>query len=285
MLTATNLSKSYASRKVLEEVSVSLVPGQICGLLGRNGAGKTTLFKILCGLIRPDSGSISMTSDRAKPVGGIIERPGLYPYLNAQDNIRIFAGLQGAATDQHYIRQTLIKVGLPLDRKDPVRNFSMGMKQRLGIAIALLNDPEYLILDEPFSGLDPTGVASLISLITALAREQHIAILLSSHLMGELSKCCHYLYVLDEGTMVNSGTTSQLINNNIHNFSITAINISSSVVLRNYHAKMGVNDARVVCKASQIPVLLGELLAEGIDVTSCTPELSLEQLVNTPIAS
>ncbi len=258
-----------------------MVPGQICGLLGRNGAGKTTLFKILCGLIKPDSGSISMTSNRAKPVGGIIERPGLYPYLNAYDNIKIFAGLQGAVADKHDITQTLISVGLPLDRKDPVRNFSMGMKQRLGIAIALLNDPEYLILDEPFSGLDPTGVSSLISLITALAAEQDIAILLSSHLMGELSKCCHYLYVLDEGKMVNSGTTNQLVNDNIHNFSIKAINISSSVVLRNYHAQMGVNDARVICNASQIPVLLKELLAEGIDVTSCTPELSLEQLVNT----
>ncbi len=285
MLTATNLSKSYASRTVLKEVSVRLVPGQICGLLGRNGAGKTTLFKILCGLVKPDSGSIHMTSDRAKPVGGIIERPGLYPYLSAGDNIKIFAGPQGAATDERFINDTLLKVGLPLDRKDPVRNFSMGMKQRLGIAIALLNNPEYLILDEPFSGLDPPGVTSLISLITALAREQHIAILLSSHLMGELSKCCHYLYVLDSGKLVNSGTTSDLINSNIDHFSITAVNISQSAVMKKYQAQMGVNDARVICNASQIPVLLGELLAEGIVVTSCTPELSLEQLVNMPIGS
>ena len=285
MLIATNLSKSYASLKVLKEVSIKLVPGQICGLLGRNGAGKTTLFKILCGLIKPDSGSFSMTSSCTKPIGGIIERPGLYPYLNAYDNLKIFAGIQGAATDKHCIIETLIKVGLPLDRKDPVRNFSMGMKQRLGIAIALLNNPEYLILDEPFSGLDPIGVTSLISLITELAAIQHIAILLSSHLMAELSKCCHYLYVLDDGKMVNSGTTNQLVNNYIHNFSITATNISSSIVLRNYHAQLGANDAHVVCNANQIPVLLRELLAEGIDVTSCTPELSLEQLINTPIAS
>src|SRR6478735_1851935 len=105
MLTATNLSKSYASHKVLKEVSIKLLPGQICGLLGRNGAGKTTLFKILCGLIKPDSGSISMISSCAKPVGAIIEKPGLYPYLNAQDNIKIFAGIQGAQTDKHFISQ------------------------------------------------------------------------------------------------------------------------------------------------------------------------------------
>ncbi|MFD1256379.1 ABC transporter ATP-binding protein [Mucilaginibacter terrae] len=285
MLTGTNLSKSYGFRKALHEVSIQMVPGRVCGLLGHNGAGKTTLFRILCGLIKPDSGSISITSNRPKPVGGIIEKPGLYPYLNAYDNIKIFAGIQSAPTDKESITQTLAKVGLPTNRKDPVRNFSMGMKQRLGIAIALLNNPEYLILDEPFSGLDPTGVASLIGLITALAAEENISILLSSHLMGELSKCCHYLYVMNDGQVVNSGTTNQLVNNNIHQFSITAVNIASSIVLKKYDARLGVNDARVICNANQIPTLLSELLAEGIHVTSCTPELSLAQLVNTPIAS
>ena len=160
MLSGINLSKSYPSKKALQQVSIELVPGQICGLLGRNGAGKTTLFRILCGLIKPDEGEVIVNSARPKPVGGIIERPGLYPYLNATDNIKIFAGVQGIKIDHAFIRHNLTKVGLPIDRKDPVRNFSMGMKQRLGIAIALLNEPECLVLDEPFSGLDPTGVAS-----------------------------------------------------------------------------------------------------------------------------
>jgi ABC-2 type transport system ATP-binding protein len=278
MLTASNLSKSYPSGMVLNNVSITLEPGQICGLLGRNGAGKTTLFKILCGLIKPDAGEVSISSTRPKPIGAIIERPGLYNYLKAYDNLKIFAGIQGVATSEASIQQILTKVGLPLNRKDPVGNFSMGMKQRLGIAIALLNNPECLVLDEPFSGLDPTGVTSLIGLITKLASEENIAILLSSHLMSEISKCCHFLYVIDGGVIVNSGTTNQLINRHIRSFSITATNIAASVTLKSYAVKYGINDARVVCEASQIPTLLKQLLAEGIEVTSCTPDLTLEEL-------
>lgn len=279
MLIGNNLSKTYPSKKALEDVSIEIAAGQICGLLGRNGAGKTTLFRILCGLIKPDSGSVTINSKRSKPVGGIIERPGLYNYLNAYDNLKIFAGIQGAATDMNTIQQHLLKVGLPLDRKDPVRNFSMGMKQRLGIAIALLNNPECLVLDEPFSGLDPIGVASLIALIQRLAAEENIAILLSSHLMGELSKCCHYLYVIDNGRIVNAGTTVQLINEHISSFSITAKNISSSSTLEKYKIIQGINEVKVMCKAKEIPFLLKELLREGIEVTACTPDLTLEQLI------
>ncbi|WP_345954092.1 ABC transporter ATP-binding protein [Mucilaginibacter sp. PAMB04168] len=282
MLTGNLLSKTYASGKALDNVSIKMEPGQICGLLGRNGAGKTTLFRILCGLVKPDSGSVDITSTRPKPIGGIIERPGLYPYLNAYDNVRIFAGIQSAPAHKTAIEQTLIKVGLPLDRKDPVRNFSLGMKQRLGIGIALLNNPEYLVLDEPFSGLDPIGVASLIHLIHQLAADDGISILLSSHLMGELSKCCHYLYVMDRGRMVNAGPTNQLINDNIKHYSLTGPNLAASQALKNYDVKMGLNDARVACNAMQIPKLLQEILAEGIQITSCTPELSLEQLVKQP---
>ncbi|MDT3403482.1 ABC transporter ATP-binding protein [Mucilaginibacter terrae] len=282
MLTATHLSKSYKSGRALDDVSIQMLPGQICGLLGRNGAGKTTLFRILCGLIKPDSGQLSITSQRSKPVGGIIERPGLYPYLNAYDNLKLFAQIQGAPNHKESINQNLLKVGLPTDRKDPVRNFSLGMKQRLGIAIALLNNPEYLVLDEPFSGLDPIGVTALINLVADLATKENISILLSSHLMGELTKCCNYLYVMDKGRLVNQGTTAQLINHHIHSFNITAQNIASSVVLQKYRPVMGVNGASIVCNADAIPALLGQLLTEGIQVTSCTPELSLEQLVNAP---
>ena len=283
MLQGNNLSKSYPSGKALDNVSIHISAGQICGLLGRNGAGKTTLFKILCGLVKPDQGQVIINSKRSKPIGGIIERPGLYNYLNAYDNIKIFAGIQGAPTDKSAIEQTLLKVGLPLDRKDPVRNFSLGMKQRLGIAIALINNPECLVLDEPFSGLDPIGVTSLITLIRKLAEEENIAILLSSHMMGEISKCCHYLYVIEKGEIVNSGITNELINEHITSFSITALNIETSSALKGYAVEMGTNDAKVVCDAKAIPALLTELLREGIQVTACTPVLTLEQLIKKAI--
>jgi len=283
MLAGNNLSKSYSSGKALDKVTINISAGQICGLLGRNGAGKTTLFKILCGLVKPDEGQVIINSKRAKPIGGIIERPGLYNFLNAYDNIKIFAGIQGAPTDKLSIEQTLLKVGLPVDRKDPVRNFSLGMKQRLGIAIALINDPECLVLDEPFSGLDPIGVASLITLIRKLAEEENIAILLSSHMMGEISKCCHFLYVIEKGEIVNAGITNELINRHITSFSITAANLMASSTLKKYTVEMGTNDARVVCTAAKVPSLLSELLQEGIEVTACTPVLTLEQLIKKAI--
>ncbi|MBS7566766.1 ABC transporter ATP-binding protein [Mucilaginibacter sp. Bleaf8] len=280
MLSGKELTKTYGARLALNKVSITLQPGQVCGLLGRNGAGKTTLFRILCGLVKPDSGSITVNSNRLKPVGGIIERPGLYPYLNAFDNIRIFAGMPGTKLSREITEQTLIKVGLPLDRTDPVRNFSLGMKQRLGIGIALLGQPEYLVLDEPFSGLDPIGVAALIELITRLAVQENMAILLSSHLMAELTKCCHYLYVMDNGQIVRAAPTEQLIQENVSHYSLSGPGLSSSEVLKRYDIKWGLNDVRVGCRPADMPKLLNDLFQEGTLVTSCTPELSLEQLVN-----
>ncbi|QNL49762.1 ABC transporter ATP-binding protein [Olivibacter sp. SDN3] len=279
MLVGHQLSKTYPSGKALNKVSINIEAGQIVGLLGRNGAGKTTLFRILCGLIKADEGRVSIASTREKPIGGIIEKPGLYNYLNAYDNLKIFAGIQGAKTDRPVLEQHLKKVGLPIDRKDPVRNFSLGMKQRLGIAIALLNNPECLVLDEPFSGLDPIGVASLVKLIEQLASKEGIAILLSSHLMGELSRCCHFLYVIDGGRVVNQGSPAQLIDRHVQRFTITATNISSSIILKKYNAVMGLHDASVECPATAIPDLLQKLLAEGILVNAFTPELTLEQLI------
>jgi len=284
MLAGTNLSKSYSSGKVLENVSIQIAPGQICGLLGRNGAGKSTLFKILCRLIKPDTGTVHVYTACPKPIGGIIEKPGLYPYLSAADNLKIFAGIQKIATDATSINQHLIKVGLPLDRKDPVRNFSMGMKQRLGIAIALLNNPEYLVLDEPFSGLDPIGVASLIQLILQLSAEENIGILLSSHLMAELSKCCHFLYVIDKGKIVNAGTTNQMIHAHIQRYSITAKNIAKAQIIRKYQPIMGINDVKITCPADEISAVLQTLFQEGFAVTACTPELTLEQLIENPVS-
>jgi ABC-type multidrug transport system ATPase subunit len=280
MLKGNNLHKSYKSGHVLDNISIAIERGKIYGLLGRNGAGKTTLFKILCGLIKSDSGHVIVESERAKPIGAIIEEPGLYNYLNAYDNLKIFAGIQGAPCNKKALQESLSKVGLPLDRKDPVRNFSMGMKQRLGIAIALLNNPEYLVLDEPFSGLDPIGVASLIQLIRQLANE-NIGILLSSHLMGELSKSCDYLFVIEQGKIVNQGTTQNLINTHITTYTLSAENIETSIVLKQYHPKMELHGATITCTAQEIPQLLDRLLKEGIAVTACMPQLTLEQLLNT----
>ncbi|MBT0608382.1 ABC transporter ATP-binding protein [Aequorivita echinoideorum] len=282
MLHAKGLTKIYSSGKALDSVSISLKAGSISGLLGKNGAGKSTLFKILCNLVTADEGKVEINSNRKKPIGAVIEHPGLYSYLNAYDNLKIFASMQNAPSDRNSLENYLRMVGLPLDRKDPVQNFSMGMKQRLGIAIALLNDPEILILDEPFSGLDPIGVASLITLIKKFA-SQGIAIFISSHLMAELHKCCDYLYIIDNGAIVNHGPTFQLINNLVSIYTLTAENISNSSVVKKYAIHFEKNNVTVNCVSGEMPILLKELLEEGFQVTACVPNITLEQLLKNDL--
>ena len=134
IISGRGLSKCYGKLKVLDNVSISCEAGEICGLLGANGAGKTTLFKILFGLVTPNTGTVTINTDSIKPIGGIIEKPALYEYLNARDNLKIFGSIQGVNTNTDFLATTLLSVGLPLDRHDPVRNFSLGMKQRLLVA-------------------------------------------------------------------------------------------------------------------------------------------------------
>lgn len=278
MLQAQQLNKSFQSHHILKDVSLTIEKGSIYGLLGKNGAGKSTLFKILCGLLTPDSGSVHFQSKKSKPIGAIIEKPGLYTYLNAYDNLKIFAKIQKAAYSQQSLENYLLNVGLPIDRKDPVKNFSMGMKQRLGIAIALLNNPDILILDEPFSGLDPTGVAAMIQLIRDLAANG-IAVLISSHLMSELHKCCDYLYIIDKGTMVNQGTTANLINSLVSLHTINGNGIENAIGIDKYLVASSQNSITVNCKSDEISGLLQQLLQNGYQVTSCVPNITLEQLL------
>ena len=279
IISGCNLSKSYSNRKVLEDVTISCSAGEICGLLGANGAGKTTLLKILLGLVTPDSGAVTISAKSSKPIGGIVEEPALYEYLNAYDNLKIFGGIQGVVTNRDFLTSSLLKVGLPLDRKDPVGNFSMGMKQRLGIAVALLNHPACLVLDEPFNGLDPLGVAALQKLIVELTVKEDLAVILSSHVIEELSKTCSTLYVLKEGRIVNRGPTKKLIAENSNTYCICAENIVSSQSLKEYHVSYkGKNDAIVTITGEQITHLIQQLYQEQIYITSCSPKLSMERL-------
>ncbi len=285
IISGCNLSKSYSNRKVLEDINISCSAGEICGLLGVNGAGKTTLLKILLGLVTPDSGTVNISAKGPKPVGGIVEKPALYEYLNSYDNLKIFGGIQGIIVNGDSLTTSLLKVGLPLDRKDPVRNFSMGMKQRLAIAVALLNNPACLILDEPFNGLDPLGVAALRKLVIELTEKEGLAVILSSHIIEELSNTCHTLYVLKEGRMVNRGPAKKLIAENSNTYCIGAENIVSSESLKGYHVSFkGNNYALVTINADQVAQLVQQLYQEQIYITSCSPELSMERLFEISVA-
>lgn len=278
IISGKNLSKSYKSLQALNNVSISCQAGEILGLVGANGSGKSTLFKILLQVMKPDSGTVTIHSKKVKPIGGIIEKPALYEYLNAAENLKVFASIQSLKTDRQFIVNCLTKVGLPIDRKDRVKNYSMGMKQRLGIAIALLNNPECLVLDEPFSGLDPMGIASLKTLITKLAKEEKLAILISSHILDELNKISHRLAVIKNGEIIKTGTTEDIISQSTTAYTIVAPNIASSSVLKTYDAVIKNNQAVVHVKPENISDLIKKLQQEHIRINAFSPEISMHKL-------
>jgi len=273
-----NIYKSYGNLEVLRGVSMYCQPGEMVGLLGANGAGKTTLFKIIFGLVQPDSGTVTLPQHYAKPLGGIIEKPGLYEYLSAAENIRLFAGLQGINTTKEFICECLLQVGLDIQRKDPVIRFSMGMKQRLAIAIALLNQPAVLVLDEPFNGLDPVGVTALRDLILELCENKKLAIILSSHITEELAKCCHRLYVLKGGEMIHSGPTQDILSTHTVGYALYGKGISNAKTLLNYSFKVRGQMVWVAIGSDKISKLLQDLLIEGINIESCIPDYSMKEL-------
>lgn len=278
IISGSKLTKYYGKRKVLNNFDISCSKGEICGLIGSNGAGKTTIFKILFGLIKPDFGSYKINSSKEKPIGGIIEKPALYEYLNAYENLHLFAKIQKLFLEKNEIEYLLIKVGLPLDRKDPVRNFSLGMKQRLGIAISLLNNPECLVLDEPFSGLDPMGINAIKKLIIDLAQKDKIAILLSTHNIHEISKICDTLYIIKNGELINKGKSQSIIHKNTDTYTIHGSNLASSKTLKKYTINDNNNSVRIEIGSENITNFIQKLLEEDVKITSCIPEINLDKL-------
>ncbi len=202
------LIKEYAGIKVVDGVSFSLNKGEIYGLLGRNGAGKTTIMKILLGLANPTSGKVSIlgkdmsvNSEKKvlKKVGCIIENPGFYSNLTGTENLEIFAKLRGL--DQDLVKKALDLVNLPYKDKKIFSKYSLGMKQRLAIANAIMHNPEILVLDEPINGLDPIGIAEVRELLKKL-KESGVSILISSHILSELENLADRIGIIDFGKMI-----------------------------------------------------------------------------------
>lgn len=202
------LIKEYAGTKVVDGVSFSVNKGEIYGLLGRNGAGKTTIMKILLGLANPTSGKVSIlgkdmsvNSEKKvlKKVGCIIENPGFYSNLTGTENLEIFAKLRGL--DQDSVKKALELVNLPYKDKKLFSKYSLGMKQRLAIANAIMHNPEILVLDEPINGLDPIGIAEVRELLKKL-KESGVSILISSHILSELENVADRISIIDFGKMI-----------------------------------------------------------------------------------
>ena len=212
-----NLTKQYGTQKSVANLNIHVRKGRIYGLLGRNGAGKTTTMKMMLGLTPPTSGEITIwgkplaaNEKKLLPrIGSLIESPGFYPNLTATENLRIFAALRGVP-HRNAIRDSLELVGLPYQDKKLFSQYSLGMKQRLAIALAVMHDPELLILDEPINGLDPIGIAKVRSFIRDLCNERGKTILISSHILSEIALLADDVGIIDSGTLLEEESLEEL---------------------------------------------------------------------------
>ena len=214
-----NISKHFGSLKAVDDLSFEVQAGQVFGFLGQNGSGKSTTIRMLLSLIHPTSGSIELFGKRIEKnreeileqVGAIIERPDLYPYLSAKEHLQLFAKVRKQKIGEAAINSTLEKVGLAHRAQDKVQTFSLGMKQRLGIGIALVHNPSLIILDEPTNGLDPQGIADIRQLIQYLAKEEGKTVLVSSHLLSEIEQVAHQILIIHQGKKMVEGVTKELL--------------------------------------------------------------------------
>lgn len=212
-----NISKRYQQNTVLNNINMSLYHGKIYGFIGKNGAGKTTTMRIIAGLSFPTSGDVYLygTNDKnalqtkRKNIGCIIESPALYMGMSAKNNLKALQKLYGIA-DKNKINEILEFVGLSNAGNKAVKYFSLGMKQRLGIGMALINSPDFLILDEPINGLDPNGIVEIRKLIKKINTEQKVTILISSHILSELYQTVDYYFLIDKGQIIEEMTQKEL---------------------------------------------------------------------------
>lgn len=211
----TGLTKMYGQKTVVNGLALELPRGVISGFVGPNGAGKTTTLRMLLGLIRPSSGegevlgsSIAHPAEYLAKVGALIESPAFYPSMSGQRNLEILCAL--GRHDAHRVDQLLTQVGLGDRGGDRFKSYSLGMKQRLGIAAALLPDPELLVLDEPTNGLDPAGIREVRALLRTLA-DEGLTVVVSSHLLSEIQTICDHLVVIDDGMLRYQGSIDGLL--------------------------------------------------------------------------
>lgn len=287
ILSVKNLSKSFGKRKAVDNLSFDIRAGEIFGFLGPNGAGKSTAIRAMLSLIKPDSGDIEIFgksirkyhNSALQEVGALVERPDFYEYLSAYKNLSLLATMDKVSKER--IFEVLEIVGLADRAKDKVRAFSQGMKQRLGIAQALLSKPKLLILDEPTNGLDPRGMKEVRDLIRKLA-EEGITILLSSHLLHEIEQICTTMAIINLGKLIKIGSVHDLLNeSDTFITEITAepvvkakTTLESLEYVSNVVESSGTLKVRIANK--DLSQLTRDLVKADIDVSAIIPRTSLE---------
>lgn len=290
IIRVNNLTKDFKDLKAVDDLSFTVEEGRVYGFLGQNGAGKSTTIRMLLTLIEPTAGDIEIfglnlkkhRKEILRQTGAIIEKPDLYKYLTALENIRIFSRLSGVKLPAAKLMEQLDMVGLGDRAGSKVKTYSQGMKQRLGLACALVHNPQLIILDEPTNGLDPQGIADMRNMIIHLSKDQGKTLLVSSHLLGEMEMMANNMLIINKGRKVVEGNVQELLNpaQSVIEL-ITADNNAALQFIQQSAWKEAVTKPvngtiRLQFDKSGIPEFNKQLVEQGIRVMSLRPVHSLE---------
>ncbi len=289
LIAVNHLSKKFSEIKAVDDLSFTVNEGDVYGFLGQNGAGKSTTIRMLLSLIKPTGGEINIfgknlfthRSEILKQVGAVIEKPDLYKYLTAYQNLSIFAKISGIKVTRDLLMKQLEMVGLAERAQSKVKAFSQGMKQRLGIAAALVHNPRLIILDEPTNGLDPQGIADMRNLILHLSKEAGKTVLVSSHLLSEIELVANRIIIIDKGKKIVEGTATELLDpaKTIVQIDTLNNNEAKQLLLQTKWAAciMESNSLlKLQMPKTDIPFLTNDLTNLGIGILSIQPRHSLE---------
>jgi len=290
IVSVTGLTKKFKNLTAVQDLSFSVYEGDVYGFLGQNGAGKSTTIRMLMTLVEPSQGQIqvfgkelhSCRNEILSQVGAVIEKPDVYKYLSAYENLKLFARLSGIKVTEARLMEQLNQVGLAHRAKDAVKTFSQGMKQRLGIAIALVHNPKLIILDEPTNGLDPQGIADIRNLILHLSRDLKKTVIVSSHLLSEIEQVATRVLIIDKGKKVIEGNAMELFDPSqtiveLHTFDDTGtlVKLQNSSWASNLQQQ---RDTAILIKLDRkhIAQFHRDLVAMNIELISLQPRHSLE---------
>lgn len=290
IVSVQQLFKEFDGVKAVNDLSFTVNEGDVYGFLGQNGAGKSTTIRMLLTLIKPDNGSIRIfgkelaahRNEILRQTGAIIERPDMYKYLSAYDNLSLFARLSGIKVSRKLLMDQLEKVDLAARYNSKVKTFSQGMKQRLGIAIALVHDPKLIILDEPTNGLDPQGIADMRKLIIDLSREHGKTVIVSSHLLSEIEVMASRMIIIDKGKKIAEGKVSEMLDpsSTIVQLETTNNEQARDVLMQSQWSTLVEPSSGLIrfrMNKNDIPSLATWLIENNIGIVALQPKHSLEE--------
>ncbi|MET3193430.1 ABC transporter ATP-binding protein [Bacillus sp. OAE603] len=268
------LTKVIKNKKIVSDLSFDIYEGEVFGFLGPNGAGKTTTIRMMVGLMSITEGDVIINGNSIKTdfekavanIGAIVENPELYKFLSGYDNLMQYARMVKGITKEK-IDEVVELVGLTSAIRNKVKTYSLGMRQRLGLAQCLLHDPKVLILDEPTNGLDPAGIREMRDYLQKLTREKGMAVIVSSHLLSEMEMMCDRIGIIQKGQLVGVQTVNELINEEFQTYIVEVSDVSAAQkVLSKYSVEINENDIYVQASREDVPEIIEKLVHAGIKI-------------------